>query len=256
LPNDSASARLVIIGRGLGLVNEWQLAHTAFESAVEANEKNAEGWAWLGEANQQLGSAEGGSAELDEALRLNPGSSTVRGLRGLYYQRTSNFRQALEEFQSAAALEPNNPAWLVSIGESHAKLGDLIKALEAYQGATALAPEDPSYWRLLAIFCAQNNVNIRDVGVPAAQQAVILTQADVTSLDVLGWLLQLDARYREAEQMLARALELDSKNSSVHLHLGMLYLRTEDLTSAYDHLIQARDLGDSEAQMLLNQYFP
>jgi tetratricopeptide (TPR) repeat protein len=255
-PNDSASARLVIIGRGLGLVNEWQLAHAAFESAVEADEKNAEARAWLGESNQQLGLAEAGSVELDQALRLNPDSSTVRGLRGLYYQRTSNFRQALEEFQSAAALEPNNPMWRVSIGESHAKLGDLIKALEAYQGATALAPEDPSFWRLLAIFCAQNNVNIRDVGIPAAQQAVILTQADVTSLDILGWLLQLDARYKEAEQMLTRALELDSENSSVHLHLGMLYLQTDDRASAYDHLIQARDLGNNEAQMLLNQYFP
>jgi O-antigen biosynthesis protein len=255
-PNDSASARSVIIGRGLGLVNEWQLAHTAFESAVEADEQNADAWAWLGEAIQQRGLAEGGSAELDQALQLNPDSSTVRGLRGLYYQRTSNFRQALEEFQSAATLEPNNPTWLVSIGESHAKLGDLIRALEAYQGATALAPEDPSYWRLLAIFCAQNNVNIKDVGVPAAQRAVILTQADVISLDVLGWLLQLDARYEEAEQMLTRALELDSESSSVHLHLGMLNLQIDDRASAYDHLIQARDLGNNEAQILLNQFFP
>ena len=255
-PEDSASARLVMIGRGLGLVKEWQLAHAAFASAVEADEKNAEAWAWLGEANQQLGLSEGGSTELDQALNLNPNSSTVRGLRGLYYQRISNFRQALEEFQTAAALEPNNPTWLVSIGESQAKLGDLIKALQAYQGAIALAPEDPSYWRLLAIFCAQYHVNIKDVGVPAAQRAVILTQADSTSLDVLGWLLQLDTRYEEAEQMLTRALELDSENSSVHLHLGMLYLQTDDRTSAHDHLIQARDLGNHEAQMLLNQYFP
>ena len=81
----------------------------------------------------------------------------------------------------------------------------LIRALESYQAATGLAPDNASYWRLLAIFCAQNNVNIKDVGVPAAQKAVILVN-DATSLDVLGWLLLLDARDEEAERTLMCAL--------------------------------------------------
>jgi protein O-GlcNAc transferase len=251
--NDSRSERFVIIGRGLGLVEEWPLAYAAFEEALKADAKNAEAWAWLGEANQQMGQE--GSAELNQSLSLNPNSSTVRGLRGLYFQRVGNFREALTEFQSAAKLEPGNPAWQVSIGEAHSKLGDLIRALESYQAATTLAPEDASYWRLLAIFCAQNNVNIKDVGIPAAQKAVILAN-DTTSLDVLGWLLLLDARHEEAERILMRALELDSQNASAHLHLGMLYLQKDDRVSAYDHLIKARDLGNAGAEVLLNQYFP
>ena len=252
--NDSASARSVFIGRGLALVNEWKLSRIAFEEAVQLDEKNAEAWAWLGEANQQVGRE--GMEQLDQAFELNPGSATVRGLRGLYYQRTGNYREALTEFQTAAALEPENGMWHVSLGETHAKLGDLIRALEAYQKATTFALEDPGYWRLLAIFCAQNNVNVRDVGVPAAQKAVVLDPEDATSLDVLGWLLTRDARYEEAGRMLKRALELDPQNGSAHLHLGMLYLQTNDRASAYDHLIQARDLENKEAEMVLNQYFP
>jgi tetratricopeptide (TPR) repeat protein len=253
-PQDAPSRRLVITGRALGLINEWALARAAFESAVEADQKNAEARAWLGEANQQTGQE--GKEELDQALKLNPSSSTVHGLRGLYFQRTGNFRQALAEFQSAAALEPKNPTWFVSIGESEAKLGDLIAALEAYKTATTLAPEDASYWRLLAIFCAQNNVNVKDVGVPAAQKAVDLSKDDVDSLDVLGWLFLSDARYKDAERILNRALQLDSKNASVHLHLGMLYLQVNDRASAYDHLVKARELGNKEAEMVLKQYFP
>ena len=68
--NGSPSERYIIIGRGLGLVDEWPLAYAAFEEALKADAKNAEGWAWLGEANQQLGSPEGGSEELDQALSL------------------------------------------------------------------------------------------------------------------------------------------------------------------------------------------
>ena len=252
--SDSSSERFVIIGRGLGLVEEWPLAHAAFEEAAGIDGKNAEAWAWLEEANQHVGSD--GSDGLDQALSLNPNSSVIRGLRGLYYQRSGNFRKALEEFQFAARLEPENPAWQVSIGEAYSKLGDLIRALAAYQHATSLAPDDTNYWRLLAMFCAQNGVNIRDVGVPAAQRVVIMSKDDSTALDLLGWMYTLDSRYDDAEKMFTRALDLDSQNASAHLHLALMYLQKNERSSARDHLVVARDLGNNEAEALLNQYFP
>ena len=251
--NDSPSERLVIIGRGLGLVNEWDLARAAFESAVDADEKNAEAWAWLGEANQHTGRE--GSDELNRALDLNPNSSTVRGLRGLYFQRVSNHRAALTEFQAAASLEPENPARFVSLGDAYAFTGDLILALESFQYAVTLAPNDSTYWRALAVFCARNNVYVKEAGVPAAQQAVVLAD-DSENLDVLGWLLLLDGRYIEAEQTLSRALERDSQNASAHFHLGMLYLQTGDRLRAFEHLSLARDLGNREADAFLMQFFP
>ena len=260
--NDSPSEQFVLIGRGLGLVNEWRLARAAFAEAIRSDETNAEAWAWLGEAKYHTGSLESvmqaqvGSNELDQALQLNPDSSVIRGLRGLYFQRSGNFRQALEEFQHAARLEPDNPAWHVSIGETLSKLGDLIRALEAYQYATTLAPDDANYWRLLALFCAQNGVHLRDVGIPAAQRVVIMLKDDAGAEDLLGWLLLLDARYDDAERHFGRALELDPQNAEAHLHLAMVYLQTDDRTAAFDHLVFARDLGNIEADALLKQYFP
>lgn len=251
---ETSSARLVLTGRGLGLVQEWELARAAFESAIEADEGDAEAWAWLGEAKHHVD--EDGWIELDRAFILDPGSPTVRGLRGLYFERSGNFRSALIEFQAAGQQDDRNPAWQVSIGETYSKLGDLIRALEAYQAATELAPEDAAYWRLLALFCAQNNVNIDTVGVPAAQKAAVLEEDSPASLDLLGWLLMLDSRHQESEQILRRALALDPRNASAHLHLGMLFLETGDRAQAYAHFVNARDLGDTDAQAILDQYFP
>ena len=249
------SAQYVIIGRGLGLINEWELAQAAFEQATQADENNAEAWAWLGEANQQTGDTEA-LTSLDRALSLNPNSAVVRGLRGLYFQRVGNNREALTEFQAAAVLQPNDPTLYVSIGESYSKLGDMIRALEAYQYAISLAPDEVSYWRLLAQFCAQNNIYVKDVGIPAAQRAVVIKADDSGLQDLLGWLLLLDARYPEAERTLLHALELDSQNASAHFHLGMIYLQINNPTSAQEHLVRARDLGSTDAQAVLNQYFP
>ena len=260
--NASPSEQFVLIGRGLGLVNEWRLARAAFAESIRSDENNAEAWAWLGEAKHHTGSLESvlqgeeGTNELDRALHLNPDSSVIRGLRGLHFQRSGNFRQALEEFQYAAGLEPDNPAWHVSIGETQSKLGDLISALESYQHATTLAPDDANYWRLLAIFCAQNGVHIRDLGIPAAQRVAIMSKDDPVAEDLLGWLHLLDSRYDDAERHLTRALELDPQYAAAHLHLAMVYLQTADRAAAYDHLVFARDLGNAEAETLLKQYFP
>jgi tetratricopeptide (TPR) repeat protein len=231
------------------------LAQAAFEQATKADEKNAEAWAWLGEAHQQAGDTDA-LTYLDHALSLNPNSAVVRGLRGLYFQRIGNNREALTEFQTATVFQPKDPTLYVSIGESYSKLGDMIRAVESYQYATSLAPEEVNYWRLLAQFCAQNNIHVKDVGIPAAQRAVVIKADDSDLQDLLGWLLLLDMRYPEAERTLLHALELDSQNASVHFHLGMVYLQTDKHTLAQQHFVRARDLGNADAQALLNQYFP
>lgn len=250
----SPSERYLLIGRGLGLIQEWDLARVAFESAVQADETNADAWAWLGEVKQR--SNEDGSADLERAYQIDPNSSTVRGLRGLYFQRIGNFRSALTEFQAAAQLDEKNPNWQVSIGETYSKLGDMILAIQAYQAATKIAPDDVKYWQLLALFCAQNNVNVKDVGIPASQQAIVLAKDDPNSFDLLGWLLLLDGRHEESERVLLHALDLDPQNALAHVHLGMLYLEQGRRDLAFSQLINARDLGSSEAQAILNQYFP
>ena len=94
------------------------------------------------------------------------------------------------------------------------------------------------------------------MGIPAAQRAVVIKPDDSGLQDMLGWLLLLDARYPEAERTLLQALELDSQNALAHFHLAMLYLQTEKRDLVYDHLIRARDLGNTDAQAVLNQYFP
>jgi tetratricopeptide (TPR) repeat protein len=253
--NDAPSAKLVIIGRGLGLVSEWELAQATFEQAVKADEKNAEAWAWLGEAYQHTGGTEA-AADLDRALSLNPNSAVVHVLRGLYFQRVGNNREALAEFKAAVILQPNDPTLYVSIGESYSKLGEMIGALEAYQYAVSLTPDDVTYWRMLAQFCAQNNIHVNDVGIPAAQRAAAIKLDDAGLQDLLGWLLLLNHNYSDAERHLLSALELDSQNASAHFHLGMVYLQMNNQASAKDELSKARDLGYADAQTVLNQYFP
>ncbi len=253
------SQQMVTIGRALGLVQEWNLAIAAFEQAIKLNAQNAEAWAWLGEAKQQLG--QDGIADLDQAVALDNKSVIIRALRGLYWNRQNKYPQMLAEYLSAAKSEPENPAWQASIGDAYFKSGDIISALTAYQRATDLAPQDSTYWRLLAIFCADNGVHIEDIGLPAAQKAVDLAPADSFALDVLGWSYLSSGRYANAAKILSDVIARFPNHLPAHIHLAMTYLAQGNRTAAFDELnyVRAADANGADglfAGQLLKKYFP
>ncbi len=257
LESDPAES-MILLGRGLALVGEWQLAAQMFEAATQDYPANASAWAWLGEAKQHLES--GALPDLDKALNLNPNSVLVRSLRGLYWQRQGKLAEALLEFQVAVKTEPQNPNWHTAIGEIHALSGELTLALEAYQHATSLAPEDPFYWHLLALFSANYAVQLEDIGLPAAQKAVLLRPKDAIFADTLGWVYFGMAQDEKAEEQFLLALILDPDLGVAHLHLGMLYLKRNHLNLAYQSLLRARELSrgtlvEEQALRLLDEYF-
>jgi tetratricopeptide (TPR) repeat protein len=262
-----ASQQMVTIGRALGLVQEWDLSIAAFEKAITLNAENAEAWAWLGEAKQQTGDAlsvskgQVGLVELDRAVTLDHTSVVVRALRGLYWNRQEKYSQMLAEYLLAAEYEPTNPAWQAEIGNAYIKRGDLVAALAAYQRATELAPDESTYWRLLAVFCAENGVHLEDVGLPAAQKAVQLAPNDPLALDALGWSYLSSGRYANAERTLLDVVARFPDHLSAHIHLAMTYLAQGNRAAAQDKLVyvQSVDLNGAYGEMakqLLEQYFP
>jgi tetratricopeptide (TPR) repeat protein len=261
-----ASQQMVTNGRALGLVKEWDLAIAAFEKAISLDEENAEAWAWLGEAKQQasaLSESKGkiGLMELDKAVRLDHTSVVVRGLRALYWSRQEKYPQMRAEYSLAAMYEPENPAWQAGLGDAYLKSGDLVSALAAYRRATELAPNESTYWTLLAVFCAQNNVYLDEVGLPAAQKAVELSPNDPSVLDALGWVYLASGRYASAEQILLDVTERFPEYLPAHLRLAMTYLAQGNYPKAKEKLvfIQNTDLDGAHGELagkLLQQYFP
>ncbi|MBE0671919.1 MAG: tetratricopeptide repeat protein [Anaerolineales bacterium] len=254
-----ASEQMLTIGRALGLVQEWELSLAAFEKAIELDGENAEAWAWLGEAKQQIG--QDGSVELDRALTLDHKSVIVRALRGLYWNRQGKYEQMRAEYALAAEFDPANPAWQAALGDAYLKLGDLTSALNRYQRAAELAPTDPTYWRLLAVFCAENRVNVEDIGLPAAQNAAQLAPNDPFALDALGWAYLSSGRYANAEQTLLDVIADYPNHFPAHIHLAMTHLAQGNRAAAFNQLTFVRDADSGGnyaalADEMLKRYFP
>jgi Flp pilus assembly protein TadD len=250
---------MLILGRALGLVEQWGLAAREFSRATEIRPQEAEAWAWLGEAKQHVG--QDGLPDLDRALAADPRDGTVHILRGLYFRRHEKNSEAIGEYARAAELEPQNPAVQSSLGEAYAASGDLVAALAAYQTATSIAPAEADYWRLLALFCADNDVQVTEIGLPAAQKAAQIEPKDPAVLDALGWSYAQAGYFDQAEKALKQAIDAPTASPSPHVHLAVLYLRLGENAQALGQLNAALQIDSTgaaaeSARRLLAKYFP
>lgn len=248
----------LMVGRSLGSTGDWDLAEVAFEQAVSTAPAYAEAWAFLGEARYQLNGS--GKTELDQAVALNPQSTVVRTLQALSWRRQGDLDQALALLQSVAKEEPQEPIWQVEIANIYVEKGDLAAAQDHFVKAVTLAPQVSRYWQHLARFSVQYDVDIPNLGLPAARQAVLLSPDDPAALDVLGWALISQSDFATAERILQHAVEKDAAYSPALLHLGQLYIQQQDFERAYVYLKRAKQYAGGDqvgfvANRLLARYF-
>jgi tetratricopeptide (TPR) repeat protein len=256
---DEPAYQFLMAGRALAALGHWDLAAEAFRRAVEADMEYAEAWAWLGEARQQTGLS--GRPQLDRALFLNPASASVQALDGLYWLRQGQPEKAMLACSKAAALEPENPAWQVALGNAAYAAGEFTQAIEAYQRAVELDPDNLSAWQGLAIVSVNNGADVEETGRMAARQLLRLAPDDWLTYDIAGRMAFLLYAQEEAKKDFLKAIELAPDQPAPHLHLALAYLEFGEAAKAYDKLMDAVQLdpeGDYgwQARRLLEQYFP
>ena len=250
-------------GRVLATLNEWDLAEAAFLQATRLRPDYAEAWAFLGEARQHSTLAATreypGLPELQQALRLDASSVSANLLMGLYWSRQGDYGLAYGYIQTTLSLDPDNPLLVAELANTLALQGDLPAAQAAYQQAISLAPDDPLFYRLLAEFSLSHRIQIREIALPAARTAVILSPQEARSLDLLAQALILLEDSLSAERFLLQALESDPFYGPAHLHLGMIYLQRGEVARGRQEFELAMG-SDSwtveQAQRYLGNYYP
>jgi len=257
---DDPSYALVAAGQSLLSIEEWELAEIALSNATRLNPEYAEAWAYLGEALQKNG--ENGQEELEKALSIDPNSVAANTLMGLYWQRQERFDLALTYLHAAAKFDDLNPALQAEIGNTLGLLGNISGAESHYRRAAALSPNDSTYWRILAEFHIKYELKLRDEGLAAARQAVILDPEDPASLDAMAQIYLLLDSPLIARRFLDRAIAADDKFAPAYLHLGLIHILTGEPLLAFQRFSIAKTLSPPDSQTaaqatrLLETYFP
>ena len=264
---DQPAYTLTASGRQLANMGEWTLAAEAFRQATEQDPGYADAWAFLGEAQQQLGmketgtTSEAGYKELERALEVDSKSILGNTFMGLYWERQQQFSQAQYYLNVAIANSPKDPYLYTELGNILSKAGDLPAAQSAYKAAIKIAPQDPVFQRLLAEYALENQIQIRELALPAARQAVMLDPSDPASLDLMAKVMLELQDYHSAENYAQKALSYDPGYAPAYLHLGTAYLYLNEPELALQWLDKAKKMEpDSwvgmQATRMIDYYFP
>jgi tetratricopeptide (TPR) repeat protein len=212
-----------LVGYSLIQLKEWGLAEFALTTAVTLNPSYADAHAYLGLA-QDMGGKDGQSA-YETAVALAPESAMAQYLLGLHWRRQGDSQAALPYLKAAEALDSKNPALAAELGGAYAALGDLTAAEAWLTQAVSLDSQNAEFWLLLARFYVDNDFHVAEAGLPAARMAVGLAPQSALAADALGYALVVTGDLVNGAKMLERALALDGQQSSIFLHLGLLYTR-------------------------------
>ena len=234
----------VVVGRALGGLGEWDLAQAVFQQAVTQKDDYAEAWAFLSEAQRQLGEDE--YPALNRALGLNPHSISAQSLMGAYWLREGRPDLAYTYFYQLSLQEPQLAIWRLQTGDSLALMGQPLYAMVHYQKALELDPNNAQNWRSLVLFCLQNDLEVRRLGLPAVRHLVVMTPDDSSVYDLHGKVLLALHDYDNALQAFERGLKIDPQSVQLFLDIGTTYIEQKRNGEAFQILSKASELAKQQ----------
>jgi predicted Zn-dependent protease len=230
IENNNPVYQLILAGNILSKINEWNYAVAAYAYATRLDPDYAEGWAYYGNALTNVG--KNGYFALDKAFSLSPQSKIVRAFLASFWRSQNDIDKSLEIYQSLADEEPDQPVWQQELGNTYISAGNLENALKAFQKSVEIDPNNVNNWIILARFCGDFRVEIQEIGLPAARQALAIDANNWEANDVIGWLFLLLGDYTSAERFLTSAFEQAPESDLVNLHLGQVFFLQNKMEAA------------------------
>jgi tetratricopeptide (TPR) repeat protein len=113
------------------------------ERALERLPESLQLWFWLGAAHERTGQPAAAEGAFRRVLSLNPEFAPALNYLGyMWVEKGENLEEAQQLVQRAVALEPNNGAYVDSLGWAYFQLQDYVEARDLLERAVRLMPDD------------------------------------------------------------------------------------------------------------------
>lgn len=171
----------------------------------------------------------------------------VRGMTRAYI---GDYDGAVELYERALGLAPDDPAVLAALAEAHEARGDLTTALFFASRAVERAPNEPSGYRLLAgLQLASGDTN---AALATYERLVAAQPDDVGALTALARIQQQSGRLSEALATYERVLDRLGEHAAIRMRMLSIYEHLGDDDGALRSLEALVEL-DPANEVLRNQ---
>ncbi len=161
----------------------------------------------------------------------------------LYFSR-NDFKNALRYFDSAIAMEPEDPQSHFLKGVTYSHQGKFSKAEASFKKAIKIKEEDLYFYYLAGVQEKQNKIHET---IKALQRAIELNPENSRAYNYLGYLYaDRNMKLDESVRLVRKALEFEPENGAYLDSLGWAYFRQKKFTDALEYLLRAESNLDRE----------
>lgn len=184
--------------------------------------------------------------DAEEVVKVEPNNSNLLIAMGDIYRDKNMNKEAIDAYERAALLVPNNGDLQYFIAFTHAKLGDTtqqgVSALKAVQKGTRYLGDS---WFLVG-FAFQSEKKFAEAA-DAYERAISAKPELVASYSNLSQIYQSLNRYNDAITMVKKGIEFSPRD-------GNLYITLTWLLSLTDRHVEAIGAGKKAVELAPDQY--
>jgi tetratricopeptide (TPR) repeat protein len=159
--------------------------------------------------------------------RLNNMSFLAKVLYATAASSNENFDTALEELRKASILAGNNKDMMIQVlsqkADVYFKMGEFENSFVIFEEALTIHNNDILILNNYAYYLAEKGLNLsyaNDMAKKVIQQEPLNT----TYLDTYGWVLYKQKKYRAAQKVFLKIMELEDNPDAIYYeHLGYVY---------------------------------
>jgi tetratricopeptide (TPR) repeat protein len=203
----------------------------------------------LGSVYQKTGQYDKAMENYDNAITVDPNDYLAYTNRGVIFDRLGQFDKALESYNKAVISNPGDYKVYFNRGLTYDKMGRTADAIEEFQMAIRLNIPDP-----MVVAWAYNNLGILytkagmyDRSIAAFNNSIAIEPNNQYTFYNRGFTYAHSGQYKMAIEDFSKAILLDKNYGNAYFHRGDAYLRIGNRELAIPDFKQGCALGDMEA---------
>jgi Tfp pilus assembly protein PilF len=223
----------------------WKNGLSVWTYVIEKEpEKVSIAYTNLGSVYQKMGRFDKAIENYDKAITLDPNDYLAYINRGAIFDKVGQLDKAIENFNKAVMVNPNDYAVYFNRGLTYDKIGNLDKAIEDFARVIALNANEYRAHNNLGILYSKAGLYERSI--ESFSHCIAINPKYAVAYNNRGLNYAFIGQYGKAIEDFSAAILLDRANDSAYLNRGHIYLRTGNEKLAVLDFQQACNLGNKD----------